>query len=109
MPNESPTLLSGYHLRPRAEQGPGLCLLQKGFDKYISPASCSSCIKQTVILCYGLFAQEALILHQVKSHDVGAFAASEAFQSGISLEQLSLSLQIPQHPHTVLLEGCGLG
>ena len=28
-------------------------------------------------------------MHQVKAHDVRAFAASKAFQSGVSLEQIS--------------------
>ena len=56
---------------------------KKGFDKDIS-----SWIKQTVILCYELSDQEALTLHQVKAHDVRAFAASKAFQSGISLDQI---------------------
>ena len=32
--------------------------------------------------------QEALTVHQVKAHDVMAFAASKGFQSGVSLEQL---------------------
>ena len=48
----------------------------------ISPATISSWIKQTVILCYDLSDQEALTLHKVKAHDVRAFAASKAFQSG---------------------------
>ena len=61
---------------------------KKGFDKDISPATISSWIKQTVILCYDLSDQEALTLHQVKAHDVRAFAASKAFQSGVSLEQI---------------------
>ena len=61
---------------------------KKGFDKDISPATISSWIKQTVILCYELSDQEAHTLHQVKAHDVRAFAASKAFQSGISLEQI---------------------
>ena len=30
----------------------------------------------------------ALTLHQVKAHDVRAFAASKAFKSGVSLEQI---------------------
>ena len=47
-----------------------------------------SWIKQTVVLCYELSDQEALTLHQVKAHDVRAFAASKAFQSGISLDQI---------------------
>ena len=61
---------------------------KKGFDRDISPATISSWIKQTVILCYELSDQEALTLHQVKAHDVRAFAASKAFQSGISLDQI---------------------
>ena len=52
---------------------------KKGFDKDISPATISSWIKQTVILCYELSDQEALTLHQVKAHDVRAFAASKTF------------------------------
>ena len=61
---------------------------KKGFDKDISPATISSWIKQTVFLCYELSDQEAHTLHQVKAHDVRAFAASKAFQSGVSLEQI---------------------
>ena len=61
---------------------------KKGFDKDISPATVSSWIKQTVILCYELSDQQALTLHQVKAHDVRSFAASKAFQSGISLDQI---------------------
>ena len=60
---------------------------KKGFDKDISPATISW-IKQTVILCYELSDQEAHTLHQVKAHDVRVFAASKAFQSGVSLEQI---------------------
>ena len=43
-----------------------------------------------MILCYELSDQEAHTLHQVKAHDVRAlkFAASKAFQSGLSLEQI---------------------
>ena len=52
---------------------------KNSFDKDISPATISSGIKQTVILCYELSDQEALTLHQVKAHDVRAFAASKAF------------------------------
>ena len=60
---------------------------KKGFDKNISPATISSWMKQTVILCYELPDQESITLHQVKAHDVKAFAASKAFQSGISLSK----------------------
>ena len=62
--------------------------VKKGFDKDISPATISSWIKQTVFLCYELSDQQALTLHQVKAHDVRAFAASKAFQSGVSLDQI---------------------
>ena len=61
---------------------------KKGFDKDISPPTMSSWIKQTVILCYELSDQEAHTLHQVKAHDVGAFAASKVFQSGVSLDPI---------------------
>ena len=60
---------------------------KKGFDKDISPATISTWIKQTVILCYELSDQEALTLHQVKAHDVRALAASKA-NRGVSLEQI---------------------
>ena len=61
---------------------------KKDFDKDISPATLSSWIKQIVILWYELSDQEAHTLHQVKAHDVRAFAASKAFQLGVSLEQI---------------------
>ena len=41
-----------------------------------------------MILCYELSHPQALSLHQVKTHDVRAFAASKAFQSGVSLDQI---------------------
>ena len=56
---------------------------KKGFDKDITPATISW-IKQTVILCYELSDQEALTLHQVKAHDVRAFAASKALEQILS-------------------------
>ena len=56
---------------------------KKGFDKDISPATISSWIKQTVILCYELSDQDSHTLHQVKAHDVRSFATSKAFQAGV--------------------------
>ena len=69
---------------------------RKGFDKDISPATISSWIKQTVILCYELSDQEALTLHQVKAHEARAFAASKAFQFGglFRADFVSLPLEI---------------
>ena len=82
---------------------------KKGFDKDTSPATISSWIKQTVILCYELSDQEALIVHQVKAHYVRAFAPSKAFQSGISLEQILSACHWKSHnTFTILSEGCGL-
>ena len=61
---------------------------KKGFDKDISPATISLWIKQTVILCYELSDQDSQALHQGRAHDVRSFAASKAFQAGVSLEQI---------------------
>ena len=46
----------------------------------------SSWIKLAMILCYQMSDQESLAVHQVKVHDVRTFAASKAFQEGVSLE-----------------------
>ena len=61
---------------------------RKGFQKDNVPATISSWIKQTVFLCYQLSDQDAQVLNQVRAHDVRAFAASQAFQGGVSLEQI---------------------
>ena len=60
---------------------------RKSFQKDIVPSTISSWIKQTVILCYQLSDEEAQNLHQMRAPDVGAFAASKAFQ-GVSLDQI---------------------
>ena len=70
---------------------------KKSFDKDISPATISSWIKQTVILCYELSDHQAHTLHQVKAHDVMAFAASKAFQSGVSLDQILAACHWKSH------------
>ena len=70
---------------------------KQGFDRDISPATISSWIKQTVVLCYDLSDQESLTLHQVKAHDVRAFAASKAFQGGISLDQILAACHWKSH------------
>ena len=54
---------------------------RKSFQKDIVPATVSSWIKQTV-LCYQLSDHEAQTIHQVRAHDVRAFAASKAFKAG---------------------------
>ena len=70
---------------------------KRGFDKDISPATISSWIKQTVILCYEFSDHQAHTLHQVKAHDVRAFAASKAFQSGVSLDQILAACHWKSH------------
>ena len=70
---------------------------KKGFTKDISPATISLWIKQMVILCHELSDQEALTLHQVKAHDVRAFATSKAFQGGISLDQILVACHWKSH------------
>ena len=59
-----------------------------GCQKDIVPATISSWIKPTVLLCYQLSDGEAQNLHQVRAHDVRAFVASKAFQGGVSLDQI---------------------
>ena len=61
---------------------------RKSFQKDIVPATISSWIKQTVVLCYQLSDEEAQNLHQVRAHNVRAFAASKAFQGRVSLDQI---------------------
>ena len=61
---------------------------RKSFQKDIVPSTIYSWIKQTVLLCYQLSDEEAQCLHQVRAHDVRAFAASKAFQGGVSLDQI---------------------
>ena len=70
---------------------------KQGFNKDISPATISSWIKQTVVLCYDLSDQDSLTVHQVKAHDVRAFAASKAFQGGISLDQILAACHWKSH------------
>ena len=76
----------------------GFVSLKNGFDKDISPATIFSWIKQTVILCYDLSDQEAHTLHQVKVHDVSAFAALHSNQESPwnkSYQPATGSLTIP--------------
>ena len=61
---------------------------RKSFQKDIVPATTISWIKQTIVLCYQLSDEPAQTLHQVRAHDVRAFAASKAFQGGVPLDQI---------------------
>ena len=61
---------------------------KKGHTSDIRPATLSSWLKQTILLCYKQADQQALDLVQVKAHDIRAFAASKAFYGGISVDQI---------------------
>ena len=64
--------------------------LKKGFHNDIVPATISSWIKQTVLLCYQLSDQKAQDLHQVRAHDVRAFAAFRLFKGESHWNRFSL-------------------
>ena len=61
---------------------------KKGHTSDIRPATLSSWLKQTVLLCYKQADQQALDLVQVKAHDIRAFMASKAFYGGVSVDQI---------------------
>ena len=61
---------------------------KKGPTSDIRPATLSSWLKQTILLCYKQADQQALDLVQVKAHDIRAFAASKAFYGGVSVDQI---------------------
>ena len=62
--------------------------IKKGHTSDIRPATLSSWLKQTILLCYKQADQQALDLVQVKAHDIRAFAASKAFYGGVSVDQI---------------------
>ena len=61
---------------------------KKGHMSDIRPATLSSWLKQTILLCYKQADQQAMDLVQVKAHDIRAFAASKAFYGGVSVDQI---------------------
>ena len=61
---------------------------KKGHTSDIRPATLSSWLKQTILLCYKQADQQALDLVQVKAYDIWAFAASKAFYGGVSVDQI---------------------
>ena len=56
---------------------------KKGHASDIRPATLSSWLKQTILLCY-----KQADLVQVKAHDIRAFAASKAFYGGVLVDQI---------------------
>ena len=65
-----------------------LISFMKGHTSNIRPATLSSWLKQTILLCYKQTDQQALNLVQVKAHYIRAFAASKAFYGGVSVDQI---------------------
>ena len=61
---------------------------KKGHTSDIRPATLSSRLKQTIILCYKQADQQALDLVQVKAYYIRAFTASKAFYGGVSVDQI---------------------
>ena len=61
---------------------------KKGHTSDIRPATLSSWLKQTILLCYKQADKQALDLVQVKAHDIRAFAASKGFYGGVSVDQI---------------------
>ena len=59
---------------------------KKGHTSDIRPATLSSWLKQTILLCYKEADQQDLV--QVKAHGIRAFAASKAFYGGVSVDQI---------------------
>ena len=70
---------------------------KKGHTSDIRPATLSSWLKQTILLCYKQADQQALDLVQVKAHDIRAFAASKAFCGGVSVDQIMQACQWEAH------------
>ena len=88
MSGTGPEVLSGPNQRPERVSFPPFYLLQEGHTSDIRPATLSSWLKQTILLCYKQADQQALDLVQVKAHDIRAFAASKAFYGGVSVDQI---------------------
>ena len=62
--------------------------VKKGHTSDIRPATLSSWLKQTILVCYKQADQQTLDLVQVKAHDIRAFAASKDFYGGVSVDQI---------------------
>ena len=86
MSGAGPEVLFGSYQRPERVLVPPFHLLQE--RTYLRPATLSSWLKQTILLCYKKADQQALDLVQVKAHDNRAFAASKAFYGGVSVDQI---------------------
>ena len=83
-----PEVLLGSNQDLRGSRSLLFISFKKGHTSDIRPATLSSWLKQTILLCYKQADQQALDLVQVKAHDIRAFAASKAFYGGVSVDQI---------------------
>ena len=83
---KGPEVLFGSNLR--GSRSILFISFKKGHTSDIRPATLSSWLKQTILLCYKQADQQALHLVQVKTHDIRAFATSKTFYSGVSADQI---------------------
>ena len=95
MSGEGLELLFGSNQGPERVSIPPFHLLQE--RTYLRPATLSSWLKQTILLCYKQADQQALDLVQVKAHDIRAFAASKAFYGGVSVDQIMQACHWKSH------------
>ena len=54
----------------------------------MKPATLSSWLKQTILLCHKQADQQALDLVQIKADDIRALVGSKAFYGGVSVDQI---------------------
>ena len=89
MSSTGPEVLFGLNQRPERVSIPTVYFLQeRSHTSDIRPATLSSWLKQTILLHYKQADQQSLDLVQVKAHDIRAFAASQAFYGGVSVDQI---------------------
>ena len=88
MSRAGPEVLFGLNKDLRGSRSLLFISFKKGHTSDIRPATLSSWLKQTILLCYKQADQPALDLVQVKTHDIRAFAASKAFYGGVSVDQI---------------------
>ena len=87
MSGKGPEVLLGSNQRPERVPIPTFHFLQERTHLRHQTRYSLILVKRTILLCYKAD-QQALDLVQVKAHDIRAFAASKAFYSGVSVDQI---------------------
>ena len=83
-----PEVLSGSNQDLRVFRSLPFISFKKGRTSDIRPATLSSWLKQTILLCYKQADQQSLDMVQVKAHDIMAFGPSKTFYGGVSVDQI---------------------